>query len=154
MKKWKNRKFDDVSAKQKRHQTQLLSRIFIKIKRWIQRAQPFWLIPSGKASKWRCEKLCHRIPGRFFAKTKKCWRQHNMGAIMDFLFQFVNINTIYLSAKFGGDWVMSGLNRWLTIPPPRDISLNSEIPGVCENPTRPGGGMVNHRFDTDLNHTL
>ena len=114
-KKWKNPKFADVCAKHKRHQTQLLGRIFIKIKRWIQRAHPFWLIPSGKASKWRCEKLCQRIPGRFFAKTKKCWRQHNMGAIMDFLFQFVNINTIYLSAKFGGDWVyqeMQMFNVW------------------------------------------
>jgi hypothetical protein len=37
----------------------------------------------------------------------------------------------------------------LTIPP-RDISLKSEIPGVCENPTSPGGGMVNHRFEPHI----
>ena len=47
-------------------------------------------------------------PGRFLSKTKMCWRQHNMAAIMDFLCQLVNISTIYLSAKFG---------NWVTITP-------------------------------------
>jgi hypothetical protein len=50
-KKCKKRKFGDVWAKPKRHQTRFLGRLFNKMKRGIQRAEPFWLIPSGKASK-------------------------------------------------------------------------------------------------------